>query len=47
MITVNAGTAAGTYAFQNLGADANVTAADFLIKLVGTPVAIAVGDFIV
>jgi len=47
LITVNAGTAAGTYAFQNLGADANVTAADFMIKLIGTQVAIVVGDFIV
>lgn len=47
IITVSAGTAAGTYALQNLGADANVTAADFLIQLTGTIGAIVVGDFVV
>lgn len=44
-ITVNAGTAAGTYALQNLGADAAVTAADFLVKLTGTIGAITTADF--
>lgn len=47
LITVNAGTAAGTYALQNLGADAAVTAADFLVKLTGTIGAITTADFVV
>jgi len=49
LITVTAGTAAGTYAFQNIGAGAanltSVDAGDFIVKLVGAGTIVA-GNFI-
>ncbi|MFZ6713420.1 hypothetical protein, partial [Undibacterium sp. TC9W] len=46
IITVSAGTAAGTYAFQNLGSNTTVDSADFIVKLTGTTGSIVAGDFI-
>lgn len=45
-ITVSAGTAAGTYAFQNIGGTVGtVDATDFIVKLTGTVGSIVAGDF--
>ncbi|MBC3920001.1 hypothetical protein H8L32_21200, partial [Undibacterium sp. CY18W] len=46
LITVTAGTAAGVYAFQNIGGSTGtVDATDFIVKLVGAG-AIVAGDFV-
>ncbi|MFZ6802167.1 beta strand repeat-containing protein, partial [Undibacterium sp. Di24W] len=46
IITVSAGTAAGTYAFQNIGGTVGtVDATDFIVKIVGAG-SIVAGDFI-
>lgn len=48
VITVQAGAAAGVYAFQNIGGTlGTVDATDFMVKLTGTPGTVLAADFIV
>ncbi|MBR7747542.1 beta strand repeat-containing protein, partial [Undibacterium baiyunense] len=47
LITVNGGTAAGTYVFQNIGGTVGaVDATDFIVQLIGITGSIVVGDFV-